>query len=562
MVFSLIHLHHTVYAAGNSLRNALLVPQAAIAGAIGEVRTGIREALGLTPEDQVYMREAGAALHGITEGFKNALVPALESFKAGQQMPLPGQKGFSNPWGGAYASPFPDAVNNVIGLPGKSVAGIHQFGRVIFYEQHLQRLATRQAIDEGLQGNALSARVARLTSNPSVDMMREAADAADSDMFQRHGNFNSLTRAIEGWTDKYALAKMLFPFVKIGMEITRKQFVEYSPLGWASHEVRGDLMMRHGGAAFDEAAAKQMIGLGMLGAGVGWAMSGNITGPGPSDPKARSAWLLTHRPYSFKVGNLWIPYRGLGPQANLLEFAVDLVETHQHWDGKDGEKLANAYMKAVAHSVLSESFFRSTAALTNVFADPGRNAAGFLENLAGAVVPFSSLVGSTNRMFFDPYQKDIEPGFRGFVDGLRAKIPVASWDVPNRVDAFGNDVPSRGTVLWPQGLTSRYANDPTAQWLDSLGTGPGRVDRTIGNVRLTEDQFIDLSRMSGRLGKEFLDNARPVLQGYPRGEQLKQIDRLLNQARHLARIETKLKSMGTSNDIVAKENEIKEKALE
>jgi hypothetical protein len=66
----------------------------------------------------------------------------------------------------------------VIGFPGKSVAGIHQFGRVIFYEQHLQRLATRQAIDEGLQGNALSARVARLTSNPSVDMMREAADAA------------------------------------------------------------------------------------------------------------------------------------------------------------------------------------------------------------------------------------------------------------------------------------------------------------------------------------------------------------------------------------------------
>jgi hypothetical protein len=178
------------------------------------------------------MREAGAALHGITEGFKNALVPALESFKAGQQMPLPGQKGFSNPWGGAYASPFPDAVNNVIGFPGKSVAGIHQFGRVIFYEQHLQRLATRQAIDEGLQGNALSARVARLTSNPSVDMMREAADAADSDMFQRHGNFNSLTRAIEGWTDKYALAKLMFPFVKIGMEITRKQFVEYSPLDW------------------------------------------------------------------------------------------------------------------------------------------------------------------------------------------------------------------------------------------------------------------------------------------------------------------------------------------
>lgn len=549
---------HAVYFVGNKLRNVLHVAETSIAGGIGEARS----LLGLAAEDRVYMREAGATINGLMTGFEKGLVPAIESFRAGQQQPLPGQKGFTNPWGGAYASPFPDSVNQVIGFPGKTVAGVHQFGRVIFYEQYLQRYATRQAIDEGLEGTDLAARIHRLTSNPPKELMRAAADEADTAMFQRRGGFNSITRAIEGWTEKYAIAKIIFPFVKIGMEITREQFVKRTPLGLFSHEVRGDLMGRRGGAAFDEAAAKQMLGLGMLATGVGWAMSGNITGPGPSDPKARSEWLLTHKPYSIAIGNLWIPYKGLGPQANLLEFGVDLWETQAHWDGKDGEKLAGAYMKAVAHSVLTESFFRSMATLTNVFADPGRNAPGFLENLGSAAVPFSSAVGSVNRLFIDPYQKDIEPGFRGFVDALRSRIPVASWSVPNRVDMFGNDVVARGTVLNPAGLRNPYAGDPTAAWLDHLGTGPGRIDRTIAGVRLTEPQFIDLSRTAGRFGKELLDNARPMLQSLPKGIQIKEIDRILNIARGTARKQVMMQSLGTSNDIVAKSTEEKLKALE
>lgn len=549
---------HAVYFVGNKLRNVLHVAETGIAGGIGEARS----LLGLGAEDRVYMREAGATINGLMTGFEKGLVPAIESFRAGQQQPLPGQKGFTNPWGGAYASPFPDSVNQVIGFPGKTVAGVHQFGRVIFYEQYLQRFATRQAIDEGLEGTDLLARIHRLTSNPPEELMRAAADEADTAMFQRRGGFNSITRAIEGWTEKYAVAKILFPFVKIGMEITREQFVKRTPLGLFSHEVRGDLLGRRGGAAFDEAAAKQMLGLGMLATGVGWAMSGNITGPGPSDPKARSEWLLTHKPYSIAVGNLWVPYRGLGPQANLLEFGVDLWETQAHWDGKDGEKLAGAYMKAVAHSVLTESFFRSMATLTNVFADPGRNAPGFLENLGSAAIPFSSAVGSVNRYFIDPYQKDIEPGFRGFVDALRSRIPVASWSVPNRVDMFGNDVVARGTVLNPMSLRNPYANDPTAAWLDHLGTGPGRIDRTIAGVRLTEPQFIDLSRTAGRFGKELLDSARPMLQSLPKGVQIKEIDRILNIARGTARKQVMMQSLGTSNDIVAKATEEKLKALE
>jgi hypothetical protein len=563
---------HAVYFVGNKLRNVLHVAETGIAGGIGEVRS----LLGLGAEDRVYMREAGATINGLMTGFERGLVPAIESFRAGQQQPLPGQKGFTNPWGGAYASPFPEwgsyvggpigsaiyGTGQVISVPGRSVAAVHQFGRVIFYEQYLQRYATRQAIEEGLEGTDLAARIHRLTSDPPKELMRAAADEADTAMFQRRGGFNSITRAIEGWTEKYAIAKILFPFVKIGMEITREQFVKRTPLGLASHEVRGDLLGRRGGAAFDDAAAKQMLGLGMLATGVGWAMSGNITGPGPSDPKARSEWLLTHKPYSIAVGNLWVPYRGLGPQANLLEFGVDLWETQAHWDGKDGEKLAGAYMKAVAHSVLTESFFRSMATLTNVFADPGRNAPGFLENLGSAAVPFSSAVGSVNRYFLDPYQKDIEPGFRGFVDALRSRIPVASWSVPNRVDMFGNDVMARGTVLNPMSLRNPYANDPTAAWLDHLGTGPGRIDRTIAGVRLTEPQFIDLSRTAGRFGKELLDSARPMLQSLPKGVQIKEIDRILNIARGTARKQVMMQSLGTSNDIVAKATEEKLKGLE
>jgi hypothetical protein len=546
---------HAVYVLGNQLRSALMPVETATQAAIGSARS-----LVMTDPDRVYWKEVGASLDGLMYGTPAAFRPALDAFKAGQQLPLPGQKLYTNPWG-TYQPLIPAAIDNAVGLPGRSVAAIHQFSRVVFYEQFLRRLATRQAMAEGLSGDELTGRIAKLISSPPDEMMQNAADRADTEMFQRRSSFTGPLAAISRATDNYPLAKLFFPFIKIGVEIQRETFVKRTPLGLLSPEVRGQLLMREGGAAFDEAAGKQVLGLSLLGAGVGFAATGITTGYGPTDPKARSSWLLTHQPYSVTIGNLSVPYQGLGPPGKLLQFGADLFETHHYWDEKDGAALAASYVKAVARATLDESFFTDMTSLNDAISDPGRHGARWLTGFAAGFVPYSSFLGQTNRHIIDPYSKDVSPGIEGIFDNIRARIPVASWDIPNRVDMFGEDIPSRGIYggFMPE---LRWHNDPTAQWLNRIQVGPGRVDRSIWGVRLTELQYHDLQQQSGRLSKQLLDAVREQLQGQPRGVQLKEIDRLIGEARSATRKQIAMQSIGSDNDIVAKAVKLKEQAFQ
>jgi hypothetical protein len=51
-------------------------------------------------------------------------------------------------------------------LPYRSVAAIHSFGVSVRYYQNVYRYATRQALSEGLAGDALRTRIAKLTTDP------------------------------------------------------------------------------------------------------------------------------------------------------------------------------------------------------------------------------------------------------------------------------------------------------------------------------------------------------------------------------------------------------------
>jgi hypothetical protein len=171
-------------------------------------------------------------------------------------------------------------------------------------------------------------------------------------------------------------------------------------------------------------------------------------------------------------------------------------------------------------------------------------------------------VYQTNRHVFDPYQKDIEPGFAGFIDSLKARVsgPATALgfeDVPNKLDIFGNELPARG-VEW----TARYPNDPIVKWLQDLQTGPGRLPRDIRGVRLTEEQYHDYARISGRLFRDFLENAYTSgVQGMPKQKQILTIAHDLERARRMARQEILLEADGSANDILDKARANKNKQL-
>jgi hypothetical protein len=96
--------------------------------------------------------------------------------------------------------------------------------------------------------------------------------------------------------------------------------------------------MKAGGEQAAVAKAKIELGTAMYGAAAFYALSGNITGAGPSNPVLRQQWLQAgNEPYSIKVPgtNTWISYRRADPvvtPVGLAATAMDNVKGEREED--------------------------------------------------------------------------------------------------------------------------------------------------------------------------------------------------------------------------------------
>jgi hypothetical protein len=541
---------HAGYAAGNLMRNIFRVPETIFEATVGTLRGA--------STDKVYWREVPAAFYGFLHGTVSAWEPAYEAWKTGIQPPLPGQARHGVAlW--SYDSPFPEPVNKIIGASGRLVSAIHQFARVQFYTQELYRNAVRDALDRGLgisvkeatqravgyeasyetemkalldgdlKGRALEREIERLSNYPTNDLINRAADEADKSVFQQRMPYNSWFAGLQRFTQDHPVAKIIFPFITVGYNIA-KQTERYSPLAPLVGEYRAALMGRSGGAGFDAAMGKVLLGTALLGTGVGLGLAGIVTGPGPSEPKARAEWLLTHQPFSMQIGNVWIPLEGLGPHFNLLLFAAGMAQAGQYATKDEINDIAKNYWHVIMHTALNESVFHDFANIGKAIADPEREGPRWIAGVVGGVVPFSAGLSQINRHILDPHLKEVRPGLEGITDNIAARIPFVSDRLYDRRDMFGEQIPTRGFQD-----VSQYANDPTVQWLNRIQTGAAKMPRTLDGVKLSPMQYDDLSRVAGRMSKNFLDQVRPQLDGLPRGLQVMEVNRLIGQARHMAR---------------------------
>jgi hypothetical protein len=238
---------HLTYALGNGIRAAMDVPITGVAATIGALKGD--------PE-RVHFAEVSSSLFGMTEGFKNGWTPAWEAVKSGQQWTPPGVRGYmGNPYGN-YAPAIPGAIGRALGTPQRVVAGIHTFGLIMRWTQETHKLAMRTAIDEGLTGPALDARVAKLIATPTDAMMEQAANNAYTEMYMRPGDFMSARNQLARTLHKNVIGEILFPFIKIGVELQRETFLKSTALGYASPEIRGQLLGREGRRCYERSAGE------------------------------------------------------------------------------------------------------------------------------------------------------------------------------------------------------------------------------------------------------------------------------------------------------------------
>jgi hypothetical protein len=472
---------HARYSVGNAL-NALWTPlvEIPLAAAYGKMTAA---------ENRVFLGEAGAQLYALLKGSRDGWRAAIEAYRTGYSGPLRGERPPSSVTGVAAAPLGP--FSRAIGVPSRAVSAIHSFFKTLRYEQQIQGLAYRDAMARGLEGDAFARHVAYLERSPTPAMVEEATSTALRELYMSPVDYDSFAGHLVRATDRNILAKIVIPFLRIGSQITRQAFIEHTPLGLASPTVRGRLA--GGGPAAQLQAARISAGVALMGVTVGMAAEGLITGDGPDDPAQRAVWRLNHRPNTLTIGDITIPFMGLGHLGMLMRFTANMYETAAGWRQNDGEKLAVSFLNGVSRAVLDDNFMRGLKDALDAVYHWEEYGPRFVRNFVVNWLPYSIGLGQTARQM-DPYQREA----RSIFDAARERIPFLRETLPLMRDVFGEPIPA-GAPL------ARYANDPTVLTLERLQIGIARLRPKIRGVDLDPQQYDDYARIAGRLTKMRLD---------------------------------------------------------
>lgn len=231
-----------------------------------------------------------------------------------------------------------------------------------------------------------------------------------------------------------------------------------------------------------EAYGRAMTGLGFTAAGIGFAMSGNLTGGGPKDHKQKkilqeAGW----QPYSIKVGDDYLSYQRADPFASILGLFADITDISRYAPPEMEEDVSNLGMNfaiSISRNIGSKTYLQGVMDIASLLEDPERAVGNTLQKFGGSLVPMSGLLGQgVQALGGDESMREI----RSMVDAAQAKVPFLSSSevLGHRVDAQRNfmgepserymSLGGRWTDWWLPVMHSTTSSDPINRELAGLG---------------------------------------------------------------------------------------------
>lgn len=506
---------HMTYAAGNKIFALYkAVPERLATAAVGSIRETLT---GQTGTERAYAGEAAAALNlnkedpfgsvfGFLYGQRDGLKAAWDSFKAGQTLPLPSEDLASTPFTRTRA--IPGTLGSIVRLPGeRMVAPIHSFDRTVGYLTNRAQLIFRQAKSEGLEGEALSQRIAELEKDTPEEITKKAVEEATSQsLMGRPGEptrrFLSFIRTefdlpLLGRTQP---GSFVAPFISVVSNINRQAFLERGPLGLLSKSFWEDATGKNGTLAQDSSIAKMGLGLAVGGTMAGLLLQGKVTPAASSNyHQATVDEMAQGIPHSIRIGDMSYQFNRLGIVGAMLSMSTDVA-----YAGKAGletgdyEKGVSLLLHSLAQTFTQEGMMSGISDLLNAVDDPDRYGQSYVKNMLGSFVPFS--VGDAQvAHLMDPYQRDA----RTWLDSVKNKIPGLTEGLEPKVDIFGQDVPNKE---YYGVYAEAVSNDPVVKALKSNGYFPAPVERKINGIALSAEQYHDYAKKAGMVSKMLLNN--------------------------------------------------------
>lgn len=477
---------HVVNALSNSLVAAWSVGERKVASLIGDAVGG----------QSIPEGEAAAQLKGMVEGAKDGMRLAWKAIKTGESSdPLQKieqfkYKAITSENLGISGTPgrFADYVGEAIRLPGRALMAGDELFKTVGYRMELHAQAFRQGTSEGLKGEELAARIADIVMNPPENLHIAAVDAGRYQTFTKE--LGEAGRAVQEVRNKVPGARVIIPFIRTPINIM-KYVGERTPLAPLSKSIRAEISA--GGARRDLALAKIATGSTLMAVAADFALSGDITGAGPTNPAMRNILRSTGwQPYSIKVGDEYYSYQRLDPIGAFIGLSADIAEISGQAGEFDSLDMATASAIAVANNITSKTYLSGLAEFFDVMSsassDPendNKRAQRWISRLAGSAVPSS--VAALERTMSPEMSATY-----GIIDKIKSRIPGYSDDLPPRRNIFGEPIVLQGG-LGPDIMSPIYVStdkkDKVADEIVNQQTLIRMPLKSISGVELSPEQY-------------------------------------------------------------------------
>jgi len=477
---------HVVNLLSNSLVAAWSVGERKVASMIGNAMGG----------QSIPDGEAAAQLKGMIEGSKDGLRLAWKALKTGvpsdplQKIENQGRRAISaeNLELSGVPGRFADFLGETVRIPGRLLTAGDELFKTMGYRMELNAQAYRTGYNEGLRGDDLAKRMADIIANPPDNIHITAVDAGRYQTFTRE--LGAAGKAVEQVRSKVPGARVILPFIRTPSNIIK--FVgERTPLAPLSKAVRAEFAA--GGARRDMALAKIATGSALMAASADFALSGDITGAGPTNHQMRNILRETGwQPYSIKINDNYFSYSRLDSVGAFIGLSADIAEI----SGQTGEfnalDLSTAAIISTSQNVTSKTYLRGVTEFFDVMAsasaDPEANnkrAQRWITRLAGTVIP--SGVAVLERTL----SPELEATY-GIIDKIKSRLPGFSDDLPPRRNIYGDPIVLQGGLgpdIMSPIYTSTKKDDPVSNEIVKQQTLLRMPMMNINGVELSPTQY-------------------------------------------------------------------------
>jgi hypothetical protein len=397
------------------------------------------------------------------KGLAQALAEHAKPILSGE-FQLEGSPGFER----AGTQAIKGKLGSVVRAPSEAMSRMTNLLYAGTYFGEINAHAARRAIAEGLEGDVFHARQEYLSHHPTEDMRESAHDLATTNTFQNEltGFTKKIGEAIASkptapWLPESLKSvsplKWLFPFYRTPVNLVKASLTHMTPYELLNGIAKGDT----------DAMARGVLGSSIAASLAALALSGHITGGGPTDYKKEETLRATGwQPYSLKIGDKYYSYHRFEPVGLAAGLVADAIHGMKSGDSEVvSQSKADTAVKHIMRNLDDMPFMGTLANLLQSVHDPvGGRAQSFINREAGSLVPagVANIAESMNRTVRRPQTA---------LQAVQSRIPGLTQAAPPIIDVTGNQVQRPANNLGganPFPVTTAK-HDPVVDELSRLG---------------------------------------------------------------------------------------------